>query len=318
MITNNGNATNPGSSDIVYGGNMTDWQKFANTLKLRLAIHQSNLTTNTAQADLASTAGIGYIDAASEANCQPGYEDALDKENPFYGFWGFDQNGNPTEVYLLFEANSVAVGMLEARNDPRLTYFYAPVAGAPGNGIVSDQLGNDIANPQVASALGPGLLKSSTQSEGLFSSHESYFLQAEAVARGWITAGGATPAELYNEGITASFNDLAVPAASLAPYLAQADVAYPAGAAFQTQLKAIITQKYLALDGYFNLEAYNEFRRTGYPVLPQNPASQDPGALSPTLPTRIPYPLTELNTNPANLAREGSINIFTSKIFWAQ
>jgi len=72
------------------------------------------------------------------------------------------------------------------------------------------------------------------------------------------------------------------------------------------------------LNSYFNLENYNEFRRTGYPVLPQNPASQDPAAVSQTLPLRIPYPLSELNTNPANLALQGNIDIFTSKIFWAQ
>ena len=92
-------ATNPGSSDVIYGGNMTNWQIFANTLKLRLAIRQSNLSTNAALADLGSTASIGYIGTSTEADCQPGYSDALGKENPFYVEFGYDQNGNPTGGY---------------------------------------------------------------------------------------------------------------------------------------------------------------------------------------------------------------------------
>jgi hypothetical protein len=314
LIANSSSATNPGSSDVIYGGNMANWQKFANTLKLRLAIRQSNLTTNAAQADLSSTASIGYIDASTEADCQPGYSDVLGKENPFYVDWGFDQNGNPTGGHEYYQANVVAVNIMNAYNDPRVNYFYAPLGGT----IVTDQLGATKTNPQQASSIGTGLLQSPSQNAIVFSAYESYFLQAEAAARGWISGN---PVTLYNAGITASFNSLG-DAGDAAAYEAQAAVTFPTTASgslslLQTQVKAIITQKYIALNGYFNLEAYNEWRRTGYPTLPQNPASADVGALSPTLPTRIPYPYSEFSTNATNLAKQGTISPFTSLIFWA-
>jgi hypothetical protein len=303
-------ATNPGISDVIYGGNMANWQIFANTLKLRLAIRQSNLTTNAAQADLASTASIGYIGVATEADCQPGYTDALGKENPFYMEFGFDQNGNPVEGYLTQRSNIVASNLMKSLNDPRDSAYYQTVSGA----INALQLGNPAnASNAVSSPMGPGLLKSPSQPQPIFSSYESLFLQAEAVARGWIQGSASA---LYNAAVTASFN--AVNAQGAAAYLAQPGVAYPATGTLTQQVQAIIIQKYISLNGYFCFEGYNEFRRTGYPVLPQNPASQDPAAVSQTLPTRIPYPLSELNTNPANLALQGDINIFTSKIFWAK
>ena len=303
-------ATNPGASDIIYGGNMTNWQKFANTIKLRLAIRQSNLSTNTAQADLASTASIGYIDASTEADCQPGYTNALGKQNPFYGFYGYDQNGNPTSGFLTQRANIVASNLMQSLNDPRDSAYYKTNSGS----INALQLGNPAnASNAVSSTIGPGLLKSPTQPEPIFSSYESLFLQAEAAARGWIPGDAST---FYNAAVTASFNAVNTPGA--ATYLAQASVAYPASGTLEQQVQAIITQKYISLNGFFNLEGYNEWRRTGYPALPQNPASADPAAVSKTLPVRIPYPLSELNTNQPSLNAQGTINIFTSKIFWAK
>ena len=312
LIGASSSATNPGTSDIYYGGNMTNWAKFANTLKLRLAIHQSNLTTNAAQADLASTASIGYIDATSEADAQPGYTDALGKENPFYVTFGSDQNGNPVFGYLYYVANVVAVNIMATYNDPRVDYFYAPLNGV----IVTDQLGATHTNPQQASPIGTGLLQSPEQSAPVFSSYESYFLQSEAAARGWISGGTAAAATYYTDGINASF--AALGAGSAATYEAQVNVAYPTTGTIDNQVQAIITQKYISLNGLFNLEAYNEFRRTGYPVLPQNPASADVAANSQTLPTRLPYTIDELDNNPTSLAQQGVINIFTSKIFWAK
>jgi hypothetical protein len=200
---------------------------------------------------------------------------------------------------------------MKSLNDPRDSAYYKTVSGV----INALQLGNPANAPNaISSPFGPGILKSPVQPAVVFSSYESLFLQAEAVARGWIPGDAAA---LYNAGITASF-DAVNAQGPVATYLAQAGVAYPAAGTLNQQVQAIITQKYISLNSLFNIEAYNEFRRTGYPVLPQNPASQDPAAVSQTLPTRYPYPLSELNTNPANLAKQGNISPFTSKIFWAK
>jgi hypothetical protein len=324
LIQKSAGATNPGSSDIVYGGVMSNWAKFANTIKLRLAIRQSNLSTNAAQTDLASTAAVGYIDNKSEADAQPGYSNTAGKENPFYGNFGFDATGNTTFPYLFYRANQVDTDIMHQLNDPRGHYYYGlvpPAAGSPLLVVRGNQLGNkNNASNSNTSPIGPGLLKSPSQPSPIFSSYESYFLQAEAALRGWIPGD---PATLYAAGIAASFNAVGCPGA--AAYATQAQVAYPTSVPdgspvgttlFQLQLQAIITQKYISLNGLFNNEAYTEFKRTGYPALPQNPASADPNALSGTLPTRLPYPSSELTNNGAVLAKQGTINPLTDKVFW--
>jgi len=90
-------------------------------------------------------------------------------------------------------------------------------------------------------------------------------------------------------------------------------------AASVDKIQAIIYQKYISLAGYSNLEGYLEYERTGFPALP-NPVSIDPSAISPTLPRRQLYPLSELTSNTANLGKEGTVNIFApsgiTAIFW--
>ena len=90
--------------------------------------------------------------------------------------------------------------------------------------------------------------------------------------------------------------------------------------------EAIITQKYIALNFLFGHEAWNEFRRSGYPKnvglnttanarttfvsIASRATSED------KLPTRILYPNTEFSYNAANVPAD--INKYSSKIFWAK
>jgi len=58
----------PSTSDIMYGGNMGNWIKFANTLKLRLAVRVSGVSTlaSSFATAAAATATLGYIDASMQ------------------------------------------------------------------------------------------------------------------------------------------------------------------------------------------------------------------------------------------------------------
>ena len=142
---------------------------------------------------------------------------------------------------------------------------------------------------------------------------EALFLQAEAAASGLITGN---PATLYNAGITADFIDKGLTAANATAYYSQPTVAYPTGGSFAAQQQAIIVQKWAALDVYGAFEAFNEFRRTGYPN--NIPLSITATANPPNQITRIFYPFVEYSTNATNVAAQGTINKFTSKIFWAK
>lgn len=305
----------PGSDDIIFQGNMTSWKKFANTMKLRLILRQSNTSSfSTIAADLASTAGEGYLDGTTQATAQPGYVlgDAFGgQENPFYLCYGLRPNGSTTlygnDYYL---ANNFCVSLMNSLNDTsRLIKFYATIDGSndPTQVIGADNGSTNI--PAQMSKIGPGLLIA-TAPAVLFSGAESLFLQAEAANRGLISGAAAT---FYDAGITASFEALGLTDAQAATYYTQPSVAI-------VTEQSIITQKYIALNGYGVFEAYNEYRRTGYPAIPR---SQNSAALGGPgqLPARIFYPQVEYATNPAAVAAQPAATIdneFNSKIFWAK
>jgi len=167
------------------------------------------------------------------------------------------------------------------------------------------------------SLIGTGILTSPSMSAVLLSAPESLFLQAEGVQRSIITIAGSTPASLYEAGITASFEFDNVPNADAAAitYYGQTAIAYPTGGSLAAQVQAIITQKWAALDVFGAFEAFNENRRTGYPAVP---TSIYQGANAPHQVARIFYPFVEYATNAANVAAQGTIDKFSSKIFWAQ
>jgi hypothetical protein len=312
----------PGADDIVYHGDMAAWAAFANTLKLKLAVrvYQKLGATDPLVAALATTASAGYIDGSTHAAAvvNPGYSNDLNKQNPFWGNYGASPDGNPVSGNVYWRANTFSVNMLNSFNDPRVSQLYEKL---PNGTIGSNAFGDPgVQSNSFTSPIGPGLLKSPTQGQPIFSAAESLFLQAEAANSG---LGGFLPANaqaLYEAAITASFEDLGVGATKAASDAAAAayygQVKTNVGwAASPNKEQAIITQKWIALNGYFDLEGYNEYRRTGFPALP---ASLDPAAISQVLPARIPYPQTELSTNQGNLAKEGTIDYFTSKIFWAK
>jgi hypothetical protein len=135
-------------------------------------------------------------------------------------------------------------------------------------------------DPQnAASALAPVIL---------IGAAESKFLQAEAVARGWVTGSASS---LFTAGINASFATDGIPD-SAANYISSApDAIFPASQA--DQIKAIITQKYYAMCGSQGFEAWTEWRRTGYPTfLVLSAANGGRG-----VPLRFLYPQSELTGN---------------------
>ena len=222
-------------------------------------------------------------------------------------------------------------------NDIRYQYFYLPIRGvanfatttdpaawkgidyAPTNsdplfteGKLSDIGGARTCTPSASQQVGLG--KSPTMDSWVITSFESLFLQAEAKARGWIS-GGPSAQTLYNNAVTESFEWLKVTnaAATAATYLAQTDnrIAWPAAAA--DQYKVIAWQKYFAFNGNNHLEIWNDYRRLDVITIP---FSVDPGRASNPIPVRLLYPDTEYNFNATNVGTQGTINAFTSKVFW--
>jgi len=327
----------PGSDDIIFGGNMTNWKKFANTMKLRLIMRQSNTSGFAAlKTELNSTVGEGYLDGTTQALANPGYalSDAYGgQESPFYLMYGIKPNSSTTlygNTYYL--ANAFCVNLMKNLNDTlRVKEFYATTA-VDGSNNAADVIGAVLGStnpPAAISKIGPGLLGTTNaagalMSSVMFSGAESLFLQAEAVNDGMLvlpsSAPVTTPIGLYDAAITASFVSLGNTAQDASNYYLQPSVNV-------ISEQNIITQKYIALNGFGNFEAYNEYRRTGFPAIPR---SLNPGALGAStggasgtgqLPSIVFYPQIEYSTNPVNVNKQPTANVtteFNSKIFWAK
>lgn len=302
----------PGSEDVIMGGNMGQWVKFANTLKLRLLLRQE--ATGTYNSQFASLNGAQFIGANESVTINPGYEAATGKMNPFYGqFHNID--GTTTTTNLLYvpadytakfmtgqtTQNGVSTGV----NDPRVAQLF-DLEGGSINGVVQGE--NDPAGDTPLSHLGPGLIIGADQDGYIMTSAESLFLQAEAVQRGYLTGDAAT---LFRDGITESFTILGI-GDQAAAYIANSeneDLIGWTGSA--DKIEAIMTQKWLANMGIHGIESWIEYTRTGYPDFP-NPTI----AGQPNRPNRLMYPNSEYVGNSANVPGQTTADAFNTKVFW--
>ncbi len=310
-----GTVLNPGSNDIMFQGNIAKWRRFANTLKLRMLLRQSEKSDRQSfiQTQLATikASGYGFTLSGENAAVNPGYINSAGQQNPFYGTYGYGVNEQPVENYNIYRANKYAVDFYRTENDPRLGEFYAPVGGsgstynATNFGTIAPQVNS------LVSGIGAGLLNSVSQPAYILTSHEAFFLQAEAAQRGWISGSVQT---LYQQAITESFVNLGLTAEDASTYYSQAlnNVSWVASS---NKIQAIITQKWASLNGWSPFESWSDYRRLGVPAVP---ISQDPSTSIRQIPVRLFYPQSEYNYNSTVVAAQGNISQFTSKIFWVK
>ncbi len=303
------------SADIVNGGNITLWVKFANTLKLRMLIRQSQVSGFNPAAEIAKiVANGGVLHAGETIDVNPGYVNSLNKQSPFYTNYGLTPTN--ADASPSTRANTYFVTLLNSTSDPRLSRFFK--APANGGAITGNVYGLAAGNPPGAatSAMGPGLARDATQNQWILTSVESLFLEAEAIARGWLPGNAQTA---YEAAVRESFTWLGVPNATTAAntYLTTQAIADwdNAGATALSKAKFITYQKYIALSGIDPLETWSDLRRLD--MIPNKGyISVNPARLANTLPLRVLYPQSEYTTNSTNVNAQGKVDQFTSKLFW--
>jgi hypothetical protein len=301
-LMSNADPNNPGSSDLIFQGDMDSWIAFTNTLELRAYLRLSQVDPATAQAGVQALFASNATFLAG--NAQMTYTSTGGNQNPFY----------IKEVALNKTQNlapsGTVVNAFVRNNDPRLfALFDTTGQGAPDTVIYMPQ-GAFAQNTNKACTYPAAITAGNAQNTSsalaplfFISAAESYFLQAEAVARGWASGSAST---LFNEGIQASFDADGISTAATA-YMATAPDAQFPGAATD-QLKAIITQKYYAMCGSQGFEAWTEYRRTGYP----NFLVTSAGAGGRPMPLRFLYPESELT---GNLSYPGTVSE-TTPVWW--
>lgn len=341
---------------------MDYWIKFANTVKLKLlmtargssasAFSASSITTELAKVTATGQGyigsdyaggGIAYDVAANEsASVNPGYGTAnAAQQNPFFGSF-YVPSGTPNNNLAYYRANTYYVNYGNNFSDFRFTDDYLiNLGGAPyvtGNydgdpNAVSNSLSSQLGQSTVPTTIGP--LHSSAQDEFLMSDFESLFWQAEAASLGY-NVGTLTSGKLADIGTEQSFvyvDDTGSGSAS--QDAADAETNFIAGTAgtivdistSTPTLRAIMTEKWSALNSINWEQAYTDYRRTGYPVPDgtnfgfshaQNRvthSSKDAlgNVQSVNLPYRYLYPQSEINTNAGNIPAGTSAY---TKIFW--
>ena len=305
---------NPTSNDIMFGGDISKWQKFGNTLKLRMLLRQSEKADRAAfiQTQLATikASGYGFLGAGENASVNPGYVNSAGQQNPFYGAF-FQVNTQPSQTNNQYKANGYAISFYKTTKDARLGAFYAPVPKTTNqyNGTLFGT--TDVLVNSLVSDIGTGVLKSVDQSSPILSSHESLFMQAEAAQRGWITGDAKA---LYQAAITESFKNVGRTAAEATAYYSQAGVNNVNFDASANKIEAIITQKWASENSLAPFEAWSDYRRLGLPK--DVPISLEPTVTTRQIPVRLFYPQTEYSYNATNVAAQGTISQFTSKVFW--
>jgi len=300
-------ATGFPDGDLMYGGNLTKWRKFANSLRLRLAIHLQKADPTKAASEAAAALGAaGGVFTSNADNAELMYLATSPNQNPIYG----DAHVGNRDDYGLSRS---FVDTLNSWNDPRLpVYAQLPPAdtvppfvyrGLP-NGLLDGEKIDTLDALKYISRIGALWRETPDAPLVLLGYSEVLFLKAEAAERGWIPGGTAAAATFYTDAITASMQQYGVAAADIATYEAQGKVAYdsaydsngiPLGATLAGHVQQIAFQKWLSMFMQ-GPEAWTEWRRTLVPTIVAGCH-----AVFDQLPERLPYDDNEAVLNKANL-----------------
>jgi hypothetical protein len=210
------------AEDIVFNGNMTNWLRFANTLKLRLLLRQSFVPSLDgyvkAEMTKIQTANNGFLTV--DANVQPGYMQVAGQQNPFYNRYRITAAGAGAGERLYQAPTQYVLDELSQTKDPRLNRLYVrPTTGPKANTFVGTVLGV-VSTQRLPGAQNTlprpfgGIFKGYDAPTPIMLAAESYFLQSEAKSRGYLTGGDAAAKTDFNNGITASFTYFYTPAPS--------------------------------------------------------------------------------------------------------
>ncbi|MFN4894116.1 MAG: SusD/RagB family nutrient-binding outer membrane lipoprotein [Bacteroidota bacterium] len=309
----------PGVNETIFGGNRTRWIKMGNTLKMRMFLHLSEVNPTLAASGLNGIINTNApIIAANNENFQMAFIDAANAQNPIHQF--------EQRRLSQFFPNSFMVNTMNNKQDPRRAFYFTPFPYTATPTPTSPYVGATPGQPQSidfsrmhtflrGTLKAPLVANTSGAVTDIGANHTAYtgaapirlltfaeynFIRAEASLR----FGSAGTAEsFFQAGITASMQEAGVAAADITAYLALYGTL--SGTPAQ-QLQRIIEEKYIANYGVA-LEPYNDWRRTGYPVL-----SPVAGAVVGSIPTIFYYPQSEINSNP-NCKQKGSLS---EKVFW--
>lgn len=275
-----------GGSDILYNGDVNKWLKFANSLKFRCLMRVSSAMP--VSAELQALINSNNLFQSNGEEAKRLFSGVSPDVNPIYKTIIEDNR-------LEWKASATIIDFQLATNDPRLPNMFSL-----NNAGIYQGWWNGNSNTGVSSIGDPYL--SPTLPAYLLSYAELEFLKAEAAQKGYVSGSAS---DYYNAGISASFD---VNEVSDNGYIASNSLGSNA-------LQQIGIQKWLALFTQ-GIEAWTEYRRSGYPILYVSASA----SLN-EIPSRLNYPYNEPSSNTANynaaVQSQGEDNL-TTKMWWMQ
>jgi hypothetical protein len=279
----------PGADDLIYKGDLSKWTRFGNSLLLKFALQVSNEVPDTTRNVI---------------------KDIIDNNKPFInalnGSLDFNvpfTNANPNPYYLQDIGGSIPNTQMlsnhflqlerDLNDSLRLSKFFTKPAAT----FIGHDNGSPFVAPTAATrsyygeyVLGPN--RTGDAPIRLITAFRNYFILAEAALRFGVTGD---PNVYFQNGIRASMLSVGLTEAQITAYFTANPTIVNLTGTDEEKLEQIITQKYVASVGNA-LEAYNDYRRTGYPVLsqPQVTDGDDPNVF----PQRFPYTNNEGARNP--------------------
>jgi hypothetical protein len=293
--------------DPLYNNNLEKWARFANSLRLRLAMRIRFVAPEMANPIIAECLSLPLIE---EHNQSVGAEnedsDLRELGNPMYN----------TYHYWKWKISEKLVETLKTKNDPRLAVFVKPnpngeYLGIP-NGLSEQELvlwrWADVSDP---SDMLVGKAAPSTE----MSASEIWLLRSEAAL---FDLGPGDANEFYRKGIRKSLEQWRIGQDTIDQYMDIAEFVNLSGTR-EEMFEQICTQHWIAVIPNF-FEGWTNIRRTGYPRIPKrNEPEFSLGVSNGELPKRMRYPSSEININRENYKKaveQQGPDLITTAIWW--
>ena len=287
-----------GEGDLIYQGDHSQWIKFANSLRLRLAMRISDVDPGLA----------GQHISAVMNNVMASNDDSAIVPHEGTGQFDFQSNGTSAPVVAGFNGHwpsKALVDRMNATNDPRRSYYYTQNASGEYVGLRGGTVDADVeVNADNYSSPNIETLFSMEADAVVMSYSEVEYLLAEAVLKGW--ASGDAEGH-YKNGLMASCERSGIEAADIEAFLSEEGIVFDSDKATEQ----ILTQLWIDLypNGY---EAWASWRRTGIPVFSSEEADEG-------IPRRAVYPQLEKVLNATNYESAVSVqgaDIGSTRVWW--
>jgi len=294
-----------GDDDFIYQGNISNWIKFANSLKLRVLMRTSEVSPQSSAVQNLINTG-SFIETIADMPFIP-FSGASGNQNPMFARAEFG-------VGMFYFASNATLNVLQDLNDPRDEVFYtlATTGTFSGNlhGIDQGTVDNEpFTAPDTDYSLASPYAYGATNSVILMSPWEVWFLRAEAAAR-YGTSDNETNA--FETAVGLNFTYMGLDGTSYINSLG-----YSSADPLDDRLDTIGIQKWISLNGTQEDEGWIEARRFDRPAsrLFTNGIWQTPPLSvlpSGEFPSAWLYPETEMSLN-SNAPAQRTI---TDNIFW--